>query len=91
MSSTATSRSTLVLTRRDVSRLLDMGECIAAVERAFALHATGATMAPGVLGSHVAGGGFHVKTAGLMGDEHVFVTKVNANFPESPTSRGLPT
>lgn len=91
MISTSASVDTLVLSRRDVSQVLDMGDCIAAVERAFALHATGATIAPGVLGSHVAGGGFHVKTAGLVGVEHVFAAKVNANFPENPVSRGLPT
>ena len=82
---------TLVLTRRDVARLLDMNACIAAVERAFALHAAGATIAPGVLGAHVTGGGFHVKTAGLTGDAHLFAAKVNANFPDNPVSRGLPT
>jgi ornithine cyclodeaminase/alanine dehydrogenase-like protein (mu-crystallin family) len=82
---------TLVLSRRDVTRLLDMKACIAAVERAFMLHAAGKTIAPAVLASHVAGGGFHVKTAGLIGDEHVFAAKVNANFPANPVSRGLPT
>jgi alanine dehydrogenase len=91
MTATSAPAGTLVLSRRDVSRLLDMKECIAAVERAFAFHATGATIAPSVLATHVAGGGFHVKTAGLVGDEHVFVAKVNANFPENPASRGLPT
>jgi alanine dehydrogenase len=91
MIATSAPTQTLVLSRRDVSRLLDMKECIAAVERAFALHAAGATIAPGVLGSHVGGGGFHVKTAGLVGDEHVFVAKVNANFPANPQLRGLPT
>lgn len=91
MSSNAAAGTTLVLTRRDVARLLDMKDCIAAVEDAFARHAAGATIAPGVLGSHVSGGGFHVKTAGLTGDAHVFAAKVNANFPGNPISRGLPT
>ncbi len=80
-----------MLTRHDVSRVLDMTGCIAAVERAFALHAAGATIAPGVLGSHVTGGGFHVKTAGLTGEAQVFCAKVNANFPENPAIHGLPT
>lgn len=91
MTSASTQTGTLVLARRDVARLLDMDACIAAVERAFALHAAGATIAPGVLGSHVAGGGFHVKTAGLTADAHLFAAKVNANFPDNPVSRGLPT
>jgi alanine dehydrogenase len=82
---------TLVLTRRDVARVLEIGDCIEAVERAFRLHAGGASIPPGVLGTHVPGGGFHVKTAGLLADERVFTAKVNANFPENPARRGLPT
>jgi alanine dehydrogenase len=80
-----------VLTRRDVARVLGVAECIEAVERAFRLHADGATIAPGVLGVHVPGGGFHVKTAGLLADARVFAAKVNANFPENPARRALPT
>ena len=85
------SDATLVLTRRDVTRLLSATDCIAAVERAFRLHAEGRSIAPGVLGTHVAGGGFHVKTAGVRDGRSVFVAKVNANFPENPARRGLPT
>ena len=86
-------RDTLVLTRSDVASLLDMGACITAVEAAFLAHAQGETLPPGVIGTHVPGGGFHVKTAGLAarsGDAY-FVTKTNANFPGNPTRRGLPT
>ncbi len=82
---------TLVLSRRDVAGILTIGDCIEAVERAFALHAAGATVPPGVLGAHVEGGGFHVKTAGLTSGRSVFVAKVNANFPDNPTRYGLPT
>ncbi len=86
---------TLLLTRRDVRQLLAMPECIAAVEDAFVAHAHGRTIAPGVLGTHVDGGGFHVKTAGLRasdrGDAPTFVAKVNANFPGNPSAHGLPT
>ena len=85
-------RDTLVLTRHDVRRLMSLDECIDAVEDAFRQHALGRSIPPGVLGSHVAGGGFHVKTAGLMGDQRsVFVAKVNANFPGNPLRCGLPT
>jgi ornithine cyclodeaminase/alanine dehydrogenase-like protein (mu-crystallin family) len=44
-----------------------------------------------VLGAHATGGGFHVKTSGLTGSKPRFVAKVNANFPENPSRRGLPT
>ena len=56
---------TLVLTRADVRRLLTMRECIDAVEDAFRRHAAAPTGPPGVIGTHVDGGGFHVKTAAL--------------------------
>ena len=85
---------TLVLTRGDVRRLLSMEDCIDAVEQAFLSHANARTVAPGVLGTHVEGGGFHVKTAGLLAsrdEPSVYVTKINANFPGNPERRGLPT
>jgi ornithine cyclodeaminase/alanine dehydrogenase-like protein (mu-crystallin family) len=86
--------ATVVLSRADVQQQLDLRECIDAVEHAFRLHAVGQTIVPGVLGTHVDGGGFHVKTAGLRptGDRTpVFATKINANFPGNPKRRGLPT
>ena len=85
-------RDTLVLSRHDVRRLISMDECIDAVEDAFRDHALGRSISPGILGSHVPGGGFHVKTAGLVADrQSVFVAKVNANFPGNPSRFGLPT
>jgi alanine dehydrogenase len=84
--------STIVLTRRDVVDLLAMDECIDAVERAFQLYAEGRTIAPGVHGTHVEGGGFHVKTAGLpVGNRAYFAAKVNANFPGNRERFSLPT
>lgn len=85
---------TLVLTRPEVAQLVRMPECIEAVERAFLRHAHRQTIPPGVLGVHVEGGGFHVKSAGLLdaGDGRpVFAAKVNANFPGNPDRHGLPT
>jgi len=86
---------TLILRRGEIRQLLAMQPCIDAVEDAFLRHARSQTMTPGVVGTHVAGGGFHVKTAGLLAtspDEHpMFVTKVNANFPGNPDRYGLPT
>ena len=45
----------------------------------------------GVLGTHVAGGGFHVKTAILPLASDYFATKVNGNFPANGERFGLPT
>ncbi len=88
------SHETLILTREDVARLLRMPECIDAVECAFLRHARGETIPPGVLSTHVEGGGFHVKSAGLLGvgkGRPLYAAKVNANFPANPARSGLPT
>jgi alanine dehydrogenase len=84
----------LLLSFSDVVRLLDMAECIEAIERAFRT-AAGAPIASGILGMSAAGGGFHIK-AGLLPNHPVrptgyFAAKVNANFPGNPTVNGLPT
>src|SRR6185436_3280324 len=82
---------TLILSRSDVHALLTLRDCIAAVEQAFALHADGKTLGPGVLGVPVPGGGFHVKAAGLVGARRYFAAKTNANFPENLKTFGRPT
>lgn len=82
----------IVLTRGDVARLLDLKDCIEAVDRAFVQHARGELpAAPGLLGVHVEGGGFHIKTAALGSDPGYFAAKINGNFPDNPRVRGLPT
>src|SRR5262249_2281535 len=82
---------TLILTRTDVLDLLSLPECIDAVEEAFRLHAQGRTLGPGVLSVPAAGGGFHIKAAGLVGERRYFAAKTNANFSENPRRWGLPT
>ena len=81
---------TLILTGRDVRALLGWDECIAAVEKAFRLHAEGKSLAPGVLGVRAPRGGFHIKAAGLQLDRLYFAAKTNANFSENPRRHGLP-
>ncbi len=82
---------TLVLSRSDVFALLTVSDCIDAVEHAFRLHAHGRTLRPGVLGVPARDGGFHVKAAGLLGEQNYFAAKTNANFPDNPSRWGLPT
>ena len=82
---------TLLLTRGDVQALLRMDECVSAVEEAFRAHAEGRAIPPGVLASHVEGGGFHLKTAGLHTDRAWFAAKLNGNFPGNRERFGLPT
>ncbi len=84
-------RSTLILSRRDVLDLLTLRDCIDAVERAFRLHAEGRTLGPGVLAVPAEDGGFHIKAAGLVGEQSYFAEKTNANFPDNPRRFGLPT
>ena len=87
----AAGSGTLVLVAADVRSLLDIATCIDAVERAFRAMAAGDVIAPAVLGTHVPGGGFHVKTAGIRGERLYYAAKINANFPRNPVTRGLPT
>jgi alanine dehydrogenase len=83
--------STLILTRTDVASLLDLRDCIEAVEDAFRQHALGTTTAPAVLGVHTHEGGFHIKAAGMHQPLPLFATKVNGNFTNNPERHGLPT
>ena len=48
-------------------------------------------MGPGVLSVPAAGGGFHIKAAGLVVERCYFAAKTNANFSENPRRWGLPT
>ncbi len=82
---------TLLLTRSDVAALLDYDSCIMAVESAFRASASGEVLPASAVGTHVAGGGFHVKTAGLTNGRGCYVTKTNGNFPGNRATNGLPT
>lgn len=82
---------TLILTGADVLATLTMDDCIAAIEQVFASFARGETHAPGALGHHVQGGGFHIKVAAADLGRPYFAAKTNGNFPENPKRRGLPT
>src|ERR687890_561563 len=83
---------TLILKRSEVASLLSLGECIEAVEEAFRLNEEGRSLPPGVLETFTGDGGFHIKAAGLKLDGGTFyAAKVNANFPQNLSRRGLPT
>jgi alanine dehydrogenase len=86
----ARASGTLLLTRKDVSELLTLNDCVLAVEQAFRLQGEGRAPAPGVLGVHAQGGGFHIKAGTLPLSRNYFAAKANANFPGNP-ARGLPT
>lgn len=82
---------TLVLSRGEVAALLSFEECVAAVEKAFGLHAEGKAQPPGILGIHAQQGGFHIKAGLLTLGKNYFVAKTNANFPKNMAEHGLPT
>lgn len=81
----------LVLGRQTVAELLPLSACIEAVEEAFRLLGEARVPVPGTLGHPVPGGGFHVKVASIESGRRYFAAKVNGNFPENPSRRGLPT
>ena len=78
---------TLLLTRRDVADLLNIDDCIAAVENAFRLLGLGQVPRPAIAGVHADGGAFHVKAA-IAGDR--FAAKINSNFDDAkPRIQGV--
>lgn len=80
---------TLILKRSEVASLLNLGECIGAVEEAFRLNEEGQSLPPGVLETLTGDGGFHIKAAGLrLADRTFYAAKVNANFPQNMGRRG---
>ena len=83
-------RGTLLLTRRDVLGLIDLNDCIVAVERAFRLYGEGKTLPPRVMGIHTRNGGFHIKAALHKDGQPYFVAKINANFAANMEQYGLP-
>lgn len=82
--------NTLLLTRRDVSELLTLGDCIDAVEHAFGMAAQGRVPKAAVLGFPAKDGGFHIKTASLPGTPGVFAAKLNGNFFLNRERFGMP-
>ena len=83
---------TLILKRSEVASLLNLGECIGAVEEAFRLNEEGQSFPPGVLETLTDTGGFHIKAAGLkLAERTYYAAKVNANFPQNMSKWGLPT
>jgi ornithine cyclodeaminase/alanine dehydrogenase-like protein (mu-crystallin family) len=80
----------LLLDRQTVTELLTLKSCIPPVEAAFAAHAQGAALKPGLL--HVASGAgeFHVKIGGLCGERTYFAAKINGGFFNNRAALGLP-
>ena len=83
-------KSTLLLNRSEVQELLDLTECIDALEKALRLQGQGKISPPGILGTRTQTGGLHVKTAYLTGAKTYIAAKLNTNFPQNHARFGLP-
>jgi alanine dehydrogenase len=82
---------TLLLSRGEVDRLLNIPACIDAVENVFRLQGEGKVPAPGILAVKTAQGGLHVKAGLLPGAKSYIVAKLNSNFPGNRAEYDLPT
>ncbi len=80
----------LLLARDNIARVLTLDDCILAVENAFAAHARGESLAPGLLHGDGVDGEFHIKAGGLRTPRAVFATKINGGFFQNPRRHELP-
>jgi ornithine cyclodeaminase/alanine dehydrogenase-like protein (mu-crystallin family) len=81
----------LIITRRDIRRLMTPADYLEAVEFGFRAEAMGKASSPMPLHLPVTHGAFHAKGASIsLGRDYVAV-KVNGNFPGNPDRLGLPT
>jgi ornithine cyclodeaminase len=75
-------KSVLVIREKEIRTLLDPASCIAAVERAFTVYATGGAELPGVIHLDVPeyGGEIHIK-AGYLHGGPFYAVKMASGFP----------
>jgi len=84
-------QGTLILGGADIARTMTLADYIDAVEQSFAALGAGRMHVPAVVHIPAPHGGFHVKSAGFIGDPAYVAVKVNGNFPGNPEIHGLPT
>lgn len=80
----------LLLDRRTTAELLSLDDCITAVSDAFAAHARGETLSPGLLHGDGVGGEYHIKAGGLRAPRAYYACKVNSSFFHNRATNGLP-
>ena len=83
-------KGTLLLRRGEIEKLLELTDCVGAVEEIFRLQGEERVPAPKILGVNAQYGGVHVK-AGILPCKKYLVAKLNANFPSNNARFGLPT
>jgi ornithine cyclodeaminase/alanine dehydrogenase-like protein (mu-crystallin family) len=82
---------TLILTRRDVCRLMDAAAWLDAAEAGFRAAADGRASAPPPMTIEAQDGAFHAKAARCTLGRHYVALKLNGNFPGNPQAWSLPT
>lgn len=80
----------LLLDRATIAELLSLDDCIGAVEAAFAAHARGEALAPGLLHGDGVGGEYHIKAGGLRSPAPRYACKINSSFFQNRATNGLP-
>lgn len=86
-----TPSGTLVLSRRDVAKLMDHAAWLKSVEIGFRAVAEGNAFAPPPMAIDGWGGAFHAKGTGMALGRRYVALKLNGNFPSNHEARGLPT
>lgn len=81
----------LIITGRDIRRLMGPADYLLAVEQAFRAAAAATAYSPPPMHLPMRRGGFHAKGAGISLDRDYVAVKVNGNFPDNPAELGLPT
>lgn len=81
---------TLLLSRKQITGLLDFGDYFRAVEAAFKAHAEGGTVDQGLMHLDSEAGEFHIKGGGLKLGRIYFAFKINGGFYQNMELHGLP-
>jgi len=81
----------LLLTRKDLEPLMDMGVCLNAVEDAFRQLALGNVSLPDRVSIPISKGHYLIMPAYVKGDNKTLVTKLVTDCPNNPQEKNLPT
>src|SRR5262245_51713901 len=81
----------LILSSRDLQRVMRFDDYVDAVAEAFRMLAEGRCESPVPLQVTVSDGTFHAKAASLPRGSGYVAVKVNGNFPDNRSRYGLPT
>lgn len=87
----AHSPEALLITGRDIGRVMSPADFLDNATAAFRAAADGKASAPHPMHLPMARGGFHAKGASIALERDYVAVKINGNFPDNPAELGLPT